>query len=134
MIVVVELVGSAVALACLLFVLSLPLSTTAFGKTLRAWAGFLFVLAIGPSLFFGALKQTVGPGGTGAAGPSFGVGDALAGIGVLALLSVGAYVALQVRSRTGGAKRDAMADYFSRRSSGKEPVVRRRSDEDDGEF
>lgn len=134
MIVVGELVGPVLALACLLFVLSLPLSTTAFGKTLRTWAGFLFLLAIGPSLFFGVLKQSAGPGGTGAAGSGLGVGDALAGIGALALLSVGAYVALQVRSRTGGAKRDAMADYFSRRSSGKEPVVRRRNDEDEGVF
>jgi hypothetical protein len=129
-IVVVELVGSAVALACLLFVLSLPLSATGFGKTLRMWAGFLFVLVLGPSLFFGALKQTVGGGGRNAS--NVGLGDVLAAIGVLAILSVAAYVALQVRSRKGGTKRDAMADFFSRKSSGKEPVARR--DDDDGVF
>ena len=119
------------ALSCLLFVLSLPLSTTGFGKTLRMWAGFLFVLALGPSLFFGALKQTVGGGGGNAS--NVGLGDVLATIGMLAILSVAAYIALQVRSRKGGAKRDAMADFFSRKSSGKEPVARRR-DDDDGVF
>jgi hypothetical protein len=123
--------GVAIALACLLFVLSLPLSATGFGKTLRMWAGFLFVLALGPSLFFGALKQTVG--GDGGNASNAGVGDVLAAIGVLAILSVAAYVALQVRSRKGGAKRDAMADFFSRKSSGKEPIARRR-DDDEGVF
>lgn len=124
--------GTAVALACLLFVLSLPVSATAFGKTLRMWAGFLFVLALGPSLFFGALKQTAG--GTGGSASTVGLGGVLTGIGVLSILSVAAYVALQVRSRQGGTKRDAMADFFSRRSSGKEPVVRRNDDGDDGVF
>lgn len=123
---------SILALACLLFVLSLPVWATGFGKTLRMWAGFLFVLALGPSLFFGALKQATG--GAGGNASSLSVGDVLAAIGALTLLSVAAYVTLQVRSRQGGTKRDAMADFFSRKSSGKEPVARRRAADDDGVF
>lgn len=119
-----HLLGFALAAACLLFTLSLPIGGTAFAGKLRRVAGFLFILAIGPSLFFGLLQQAavspgVSPGGSGASAT-----DVLAGIGGCALLSLGAYITLRVRSRLSGEKRDAMGEYFRQRSAGKRPVER----------
>ena len=41
------------AAACVAFVLSLPISATSAGQTLRRWAGALFLLALAPALFMG---------------------------------------------------------------------------------
>jgi hypothetical protein len=48
-----------VSIACILFVLSLPIAKTMLGAALRRWGCFLFVLAFAPSVFFGILHQTV---------------------------------------------------------------------------
>ncbi len=117
-----QLIGLAFALACLLFTLSLPLGGATFAKSLRKAALFLFILALGPSLFFGALKESLGASGSGStsAGPT----DVLAALGGLALLSVGAYIALQVRKRSRRGERNAMTDFYNQRSTGKRPVRR----------
>lgn len=128
-----QLIGLAFALACLLFTLSLPLGGLGAGdlaKSLKRTSLFLFVLALGPSLFFGALKEAVGSSASGSA--SSGSTNPLAVIGGLALLCGGAYLALQIRKRTGRSKGDAMSDYFQQRSSGKRPV--RREDEERSRF
>ena len=44
-----------IARACVAFVLSLPISATRAGQTLRRWAGVLFLLALAPALFVGKL-------------------------------------------------------------------------------
>ncbi len=120
-----QIIGLALAAGCLLFTLSLPLGGSSFAMTLRRWAGVLLLLAIGPSLFFGVLKQAaVSPAMSGSAGSGAGAVDVLAGIGGFVLLSFGAYVALRIRSRMGGQKRDAMGDYFRQKSSGKRLVER----------
>src|SRR5205085_12485811 len=48
-----EIIRLLVATACALFVLSLPLSKTETGATLRRWAGVCFILAFLPSLVGG---------------------------------------------------------------------------------
>ncbi|MCK6682055.1 MAG: hypothetical protein L6R30_06505 [Thermoanaerobaculia bacterium] len=123
-----HILGLALAAACLLFTLSLPFSGTAFAGTLRRWAGFLLLLAFGPSLFFGVLQQAVVSPGVSAGGGTSAT-DVLAGIGGFALLSLGAYVTLLVRSRLKGEKRDAMSDYFRQRSAGKRLVEREERDD-----
>lgn len=116
-----ELVGFALAGACLLFALSLPLGKLPVAATLRRWAGVLAVLAFGPALV-GAIAGTAPPRVPGEGGVS--VVDVLAGIGGFALVSLAAWATLEVRARLGRGKRDAMSDYFSQRSTGKRPVER----------
>ncbi len=115
-----ELVGLALAGACLLFVLSLPLGKGETATALRRWAGVLFVLALAPSLVTGI----AGSGRSSAPTGSFGVLDLLALVGGLGLASLAAWGALEIRTRLGRGKRDAMNDYFSQRSTGKRPVER----------
>ena len=116
-----ELVGLALAGACVLFALSLPLGKLPAAATLRRWAGVLAVLAFGPALV-GAIAGTAPPRVPGEGGVS--VVDVLAGIGGFALLSLAAWATLEARARLGRGKRDAMSDYFSQRSTGKRPVER----------
>lgn len=113
-------VGFALAGACLLFVLSLPLGKAPVAGALRRWAGVLFVLALGPSLFVGIS----GGAGLPSSGGGIEAADVLAAIGGIGLLSLAAFAALQVRGRFRRGNRDAMSDYFSQRSTGKRPVER----------
>ena len=115
-----EVVGLALAGACLLFVLSLPLGKGETATTLRRWAGVLFVLALAPSLVVGIAGSGTRPTTSG----GFGVVDALALVGGLGLAGLAAWGALEVRARFRRGKRDAMSDYFSQRSTGKRPVER----------
>lgn len=48
-----EIIRLLISAACLLFVVSLPLSKTQTGATLRRWAGVCFVLAFLPSIIGG---------------------------------------------------------------------------------
>jgi hypothetical protein len=48
-----EIIRLLISAACLLFVISLPLSKTQTGSTLRRWAGVCFVLAFLPSIIGG---------------------------------------------------------------------------------
>lgn len=96
------LIGACLTVATLLFVLSLPLGASAAGQALRRWAGVLFLAALAPSVACGLFAQAVGRGG--GQPPSF-IGI-LAGIGVLAILSVGAYIVLAVRGRVRSKRRN----------------------------
>ncbi len=115
-----ELVGLALAGACLLFVLSLPLGKGETGTALRRWAGVLFVVALAPALVSGIAGFGRSPGTSGGVG----VLDILALVGGLGLAGLAAWGALEIRARLGRGKRDAMSDYFSQRSTGKRPVER----------
>ena len=108
-----------VATACLLFVLSLPLGKLPFAGMLRRWAGFLFLLAFLPSLFFGLISATHEPttGATQHGGCSVGA------ILVFGVLSIVAYAILEVRKRLRpGKSADAWSDYVGLRTAGKRPV------------
>lgn len=94
------LISRLIALACVLFTASLPVSKTGAGSTLRRWAAFCFIAALVPSLFFG-LAQDVAPHATGAAA----ILDVLGGVFFLVLLSAGAYLLLRFRRRSAAPKR-----------------------------
>lgn len=110
-----------IAAACVAFVLSLPISSTTAGQTLRRWAGLLFLLALAPALFMGLLGEmgrTVGAPHIGGPGP----GDVLSTVFGLALLAPLAYGILQLRKRLRPKNRDAWADFVDRKAAGKRVV------------
>jgi hypothetical protein len=110
-----------VATACLLFVLSLPLGKLPIASTLRRWAGFLFLLAFLPSLFFGLI--TASSHGHPASGAPDHGGCSFGAIFGFMLLSLIAYAILEVRKRLRpGKSADAWSDYVSLRTAGKRPV------------
>lgn len=104
------------------FVLALPLKGTRVGSFLFRTAGAAFALALLPSLLVGLTAGAlVSPGRSGGGGRPE---TALAGIGLLTLLVLGAYAALWVRKRLGPKQRDAWGDYISQKSSGKQVIDR----------
>lgn len=92
------LIGACFAIACLLFVASLPIAGTGFGKSLRSFALFFFILALAPAVIVGACRR-ITPSGPNGSGPS--AESILAGIGVLAIFSVAAYLALALKGKAG---------------------------------
>ncbi|MCK6681009.1 MAG: hypothetical protein L6R30_01155 [Thermoanaerobaculia bacterium] len=112
-----------IAAACVVFVLSLPISATKAGQTLRRWAGVLFLLALAPALFMGLNGAMGGAAGTPRAGAGAGRGvDALAAILGFLILSPIAYGILQLRKRFNPKSRDPWADYVDRKAAGKKVV------------
>lgn len=126
------LISRLIALAILLFVASLPVARTAAGALLRRWAGFCFIAAIAPSVFFG-IAQDVAPTTGGSANPVLG---AIAGVFLLLLLSAGAYVALMLRRRlrNPGPRRLEMKQPFNaqRRQDDFLTMLRDQLERDDG--
>lgn len=96
-----SLIGACLALGCILFTLSLPLGGLPLAKTIRRWALACFVVAFAPSVACSLAASAVGHNGAGA--PS--AGGVLGGIGLLAVVSVVAYVILAARGRITGGKR-----------------------------
>ncbi len=119
-----QLYGYALAAACFLLVLSLPFNGAEFARKLRRWAAFLFLAAIGPSIFFGLLKEAMPAGGPPTPVASTGSTNPLAVFGGFVLLSGAAYIFLKVRRLSSRKQRDAMGEFFTQRSSGKRPVER----------
>jgi len=115
--VVANLIGASLTIACILFAVSLPVSGTGLGRTLRRWALFCFVLALAPSVFVGACRQVAAS--TGGSGGDVGGASLL---GALAVLSVLAYAILKLRARFLRPTRDAWSDYVGQRSAGKRVV------------
>ncbi len=108
-----------IAAACVAFVLSLPISKTGAGQTLRRWAGVLFLLALAPALFMGLLGSM---GSTAIPAASSG-GDDFFGktLGLLILCPL-AYWILEFRKRSSPKSRDPWADYVDRKAAGKKVV------------
>lgn len=119
-----------IAAACALFVLSLPLSKTESGATLRRWAGVCFILAFLPSLIIGVFFPPSASHGTGAAAGAATAPrahDFLSGLGCIAAVISAAFTAygvLKLRSRSAAkAKpRDPWETFFNR-GSGKRPFT-----------
>jgi len=134
------LISYAIAGACVLFLVSLPLGKMEVAGRLRRWSGALILLAFAPYVFFDLVcalahgsPHVVGSGG------SMTGGGFLKVVGALALLAPVAYLVLQVRKRLRTGTRDG--DWKQVRSSGKRPVERERPHEhesllfeDDEEF
>jgi hypothetical protein len=111
------LIHYSIALACLLFVVSLPIAKLPIAGTLRRIAGALFLIAFLPSLFFGLITPSQGSG----AAPSSSA-NPLATIGGFVVLSVIAYAILVIRKRLKRSPKDAWSEFVGLRSSGKRPV------------
>lgn len=121
-----ELIRFLIAAACGVFVLSLPLSKTETGSTLRRWAGVCLVLAFLPSLIGGLFFPPSGADGAGSAS-AWPVGDALSGLGrivAVVIVAVIAYGILKLRRRlTSKSKpRDPWESFFNR-GGGKRPFT-----------
>lgn len=126
-----EIIRLLSAAACALFVLSLPLSKTDTGATLRRWAGVCFILAFLPSLIVGLFYQPTSddtaattPASATAASPAQ---DFLSGLGCIAavvLAGVVAYGLLKLRSRfaSKAKPRDPWETFFNR-GGGKRPFT-----------
>ena len=128
------LIALCFAIAVGAFVLALPLKGTRVGTFLFRTAGAAFALALLPSLLVGLTGSALVP-----SGGSGGAENALAGVGLLVLLALGAFAVLWVRKRFGPKQRDAWGDYISQKSSGKQVIDRnavasRRGDAGDGLF
>jgi hypothetical protein len=108
-----------VAAACVVFVLSLPISATKTGGLLRSWAGVLFLLALAPAIFFGLFGAM---GGTASAPHPGAGGDVLSTLLGFAILSPLAYGVLQLRKRFQPKSRDPWADFVDRKAAGKKVV------------
>lgn len=125
-----ELIRLLIAAACALFVLSLPLSKTDAGVTLRRWAGVCFVLAFLPSLVVSLFSPRPGADGAASAADVAAPSAAhalLSGMGCIVsvvLAAVIAYGILKLRSRLASkAKpRDPWETFFNR-GGGKRPFT-----------
>ncbi|MEO6324102.1 MAG: hypothetical protein ABIT01_07080 [Thermoanaerobaculia bacterium] len=104
--------------ACVVFVLSLPLSSTPFGGRLRRWALILFLLALAPSVLLGLLNK-MAPSSTGAGTPAPDPLSAALGLLILAPL---AYGALRLRQAMKPKGRDAWGEFMDRKAAGKKLV------------
>ena len=128
-----ELIRFGIAAACALFVLSLPLSKTETGATLRRWAGVCFALALLPSIVCGLFypsaitttstttSTTPAPSALSSAGGFF---STLGCITAVILLIFIAYGILKLRSRflTKSKPRDPWEAFFNR-GGGKRPFT-----------
>lgn len=124
-----ELIRLLIAAACLLFIISLPLSKTGSGATLRRWAGVCLVLAFLPSLIAGLFyADSASPAAAdGAAAVVSPASDFLAGLGCIAAIVIVpcvAYGVLKLRTRFSSKSkpRDPWEAFFNR-GGGKRPFT-----------
>lgn len=95
-----SIIGSLIVISCILFAVSLPIHATAFGKTLRNIAIACFLAALVPSVACSLMQQA----GSGPAGGAVG-GSALEILGVIAIVSIVAYLILALRGFVKGGRR-----------------------------
>lgn len=109
-----------IATACLLFVVSLPLGKSSAGSTLRRVAAVLFLLALMPSVFYGVIQH--GQQTPESAGSAHNIGCSIGTLIGIAILSLLAYAAIEIRKRIGRPSKDAWSEYINLRSTGKTAV------------
>ncbi len=124
------LICYAIAGACVLFMVSLPLGKMEVGGRLRRMSGALLLVAFAPYVFVDLVRalahdspHLVTPGG------SMAGGGLLQVVGALALLAPIAYLILLVRKRLTTSPKDRESEWRQVRSSGKRPVERDRHGE-----
>ncbi|HKO57779.1 MAG TPA: hypothetical protein VJ276_18065 [Thermoanaerobaculia bacterium] len=118
-----DIIRLLIAAACGLFVLSLPLSKTTTGATLRRWAAVCFVLALLPSLLHGLFRAAT----TSTSAAPAPADDFLTTLGCIAAVIIAvllAYGVLKLRSRfrAKSKPRDPW-DAFFNRGGGKRPFT-----------
>lgn len=104
--------------ACVIFVVSLPVSSTPVGGRLRRWALFLFLGALAPAVLVGLLHE-MAPSAGRISAPDVDPLRAVLGSAVLALL---AYGALRLRQALKPKGRDAWGEFVDRKAAGKKLV------------
>jgi hypothetical protein len=121
------LISYAIAGACVLFMVSLPLGKMEVAGRLRRMSGALMLLAFAPYVFVDLVRalahdspHVVSPRG------SLTGGGFLQVVGALALLAPIAYLILLVRKRLTMSPKDREGEWKHVRSSGKRPVERDR--------
>jgi hypothetical protein len=124
------LICYAIAGACVLFMVSLPLGKMEVAGRLRRMSGALMLLAFAPYVFVDLVRalahgapHVVAPGGSTTGGGFLQV------VGALALLAPVAYLILLVRKRLTMSPKDKESEWKHVRSSGKRPVERERHEE-----
>lgn len=124
------LICYAIAGACVLFMVSLPLGKMEVAGRLRRMSGALMLAAFAPYVFVDLVRalahdspHVVAPRG------SMTGGGFLQVVGVLALLAPVAYLILLVRKRLTMSPKDREGEWKHVRSSGKRPVEHDRHEE-----
>jgi len=121
-----ELIRFLIAAACALFVLSLPLSKTDAGATLRRWAAVCFILAFLPSLIYGLFYNADNSAAVAAdaVSPANELLSSLGCIAAIVIAAVIAYGLLKLRSRfaSKAKPRDPWETFFNR-GGGKRPFT-----------
>lgn len=124
------LICYAIAGACVLFMVSLPLGKMEVASRLRRMSGALMLLAFAPYVFVDLVRalahdspHVVAPRG------SMTGGGLLQVVGALALLAPIAYLILLVRKRLTMSPKDKESGWKHVRSSGKRPVEHDRPEE-----
>jgi hypothetical protein len=125
------LICYAIAGACVLFMVSLPLGKMEVASRLRRMSGALMLVAFAPYVFIDLVRalahdspHVVAPGG------AINGGGFLQVVGALALLAPVAYLILVVRKRLTSHAKDRDSEWKQVRSSGKRPVEHDRRHED----
>ncbi len=118
-----DIIRLLIAAACGLFVLSLPLSKTDTGATVRRWAGVCFVLAFLPSLLHGLFRAITSTSTTATPAPAGDFFSTLGCIAAVIILGLLAYGVLKLRSRfrAKSKPRDPWDAFFHR--GGKRPFT-----------
>lgn len=117
------LISYAIAGACVLFMVSLPLGKMEVASRLRRMSGALLLLAFAPYVFVD-LVRALAHDAPHVAAPrgSMPSGGFLQVVGALALLAPIAYLILLVRKRLTMSPKDREGEWKHVRSSGKRPV------------
>jgi hypothetical protein len=117
------LVQSALALACLLLVVSLPIAKLPIAGTMRRVAASLFLVAFFPSVLFSLIARPSTAAGPSSPVPPSAPAEPLSVLAGLVLLCLLSYAVLELRKRfTKTSSKDAWSEFVSLRSSGKKPV------------
>lgn len=114
----------AIAGACVLFMVSLPLGKTEVAARLRRMSGALILAAFAPYVFSDLVRALAHDLPHLASASRVGIGgvNVLELIGVLALLAPVAYLILVVRKRFATSSKDRESEWRHTRNSGKQPV------------
>jgi len=119
------LISYAIAGACVLFMVSLPLGKMEMAGRLRRISGALMLLAFAPYVFVDLVRALAHDIGAPPSGSITG-GGFLQVVGALALLAPVAYLILVFRKRLTNHAKDRDGEWKQVRSSGKRPVEHER--------
>jgi hypothetical protein len=118
------LIRYAIAAACVLFMVSLPIGKWESGAALRRWSAVLLLAAFAPYVFTDIVRALSegSPRRTYVATPMISAAGVLEVIGVCAVLAPVAYLVLVLRKHFAHGSKEEAHKWSHVRSSGKRPV------------